>query len=89
SQNGSLFIEVFGKKIEISFAMVLSESLVFYGQAPSILIQKPDSYSVSESKIYSIWFDHLGNVKKDLSDSASMEHITDAGFLYRFIEQSL
>ncbi|HIF5595344.1 TPA: hypothetical protein ACX3CX_004590, partial [Vibrio parahaemolyticus] len=89
SQNGRLFIEVFGKTIEISFSMVLSDSQVFYGQVTSVLIQKPDSYLVAESNIHSIWFDHLGNVKKDLSDSMSMEHISDAGFLCSFIEQSL
>ncbi|WP_017190175.1 hypothetical protein [Vibrio harveyi] len=89
SQNGSLFIEVFGKRIEISFSMVLSESQVFYGQATSILIQNPDSYLESESKIYSTWFDDLGNVKKDISGGFSTEHIRDAGFLYSFIEQSL
>ncbi|WP_222101476.1 hypothetical protein, partial [Vibrio parahaemolyticus] len=56
-----------GKTIELSFSMVLSDSQVFYGQVTSVLIQKPDSYLVAESNIHSIWFDHLGNVKKDLS----------------------
>ncbi|ELA6645888.1 hypothetical protein RB979_001386 [Vibrio alginolyticus] len=89
SEDGSLFIEVFGKTIEISFSMVLSETRDFYGQVTSRLIKKPDSYLTSELNIHSIWFDTLGNVKKDLSETTSMEHIRDDRFLRGFIEQSL